>query len=211
MKVVARYSHLNGEEHLVVHKKGLLEEIESVINKVDAEKCKEKVSKEKTMRGKILYSPPLLNKAFKEGFDSHPGWESVTYRYCVTTDRAMLDRIATLPLDQQRDAIRSTGVHKPLESLKQTDFVKNKVAVEVQFGKYAFVAYDLFVKHMLFYSGYVIDVGIEILPMKSMLIDPAGGRRMSTGIAYYEGEVYNVLRHGRSNPPVPLLILGIKP
>jgi len=34
---------------------------------------------------------------------------------------------------------------------------------------------------------------------------------MSSGVAYYEGEVYNILRHGRSNPPVPLLILGIEP
>lgn len=34
---------------------------------------------------------------------------------------------------------------------------------------------------------------------------------MSLGVAYYEGEVYKILRHGRSNPPVPLLILGIEP
>ena len=32
-------------------------------------------------------------------------------------------------------------------SYNQTDFVKDRVAVEVQFGKYAFVAHDLFVKH----------------------------------------------------------------
>ena len=29
--------------------------------------------------------------------------------------------------------------------------------------------------------------------------------------AYYEGEVYNVMRQGRNSPPVPLLILGIEP
>jgi len=34
---------------------------------------------------------------------------------------------------------------------------------------------------------------------------------MSSGVAYFEDEVYNVLRHGRNNPPVPLLILGIEP
>lgn len=67
------------------------------------------------------------------------------------------------------------------------------------------MAYDLFVKHLLFYSGNIINVGIEILPMKSMQ------RQMSSGIAYYEGEVYNVLRHGRGNPPVPLVILGVTP
>lgn len=83
--------------------------------------------------------------------------------------------------------------------------MKQEVAVEVQFGKYAFVAYDLFVKHLLFYSGGIINVGIEILAMKSMQ------DQMSTGIAYYEGEIYNILRHGRNNPPVPLLIIGVAP
>ena len=83
--------------------------------------------------------------------------------------------------------------------------------MEVQFGKYAFVAFDLFVKHLLFYSGDVINVGVEILPMKEMLLDPAVGRRMSTGIAYFEGELYNILRHGRNSPPVPLLIIGVAP
>ena len=37
-------------------------------------------------------------------------------------------------------------------SYNQTDFVKERVAVEVQFGKYAFVAHDLFVKHLSFVS-----------------------------------------------------------
>ena len=58
---------------------------------------------------------------------------------------------------------------------------------------------------MMFFSGGVIDLGIEILPTKAMQ------QEMSSGIAYYEGEVYNVLRNGRGNPPVPLLILGIEP
>jgi len=98
-----------------------------------------------------------------------------------------------------------------MKSYKQTDFLKQAIAVEVQFGKYAFVAYDVFVKHVLFYTGRVINVGIEILPMKAMTTDPDGGRRMSTGIAYYEGEVYNILRSGRSNPPVPLWIVGVEP
>ena len=46
-------------------------------------------------------------------------------------------------------------------SYNQTDFVCRR-----QFGKYAFVAHDLFVKHLSFYVSDIIDVGIEILPMK---------------------------------------------
>jgi len=120
-----------------------------------------------------------------------------------------MERLVALEFKEQKAYLKSIGVAKPLISYKQTDFVKDRVAVEVQFGKYAFVAFDLFVKHLMFYSGNVINVGVEVLPVKAMLTDPEGGRRMSTGIAYYEGEIYNIMRHGRSSPPVPLLIIGI--
>ena len=90
-------------------------------------------------------------------------------------------------------------------SYNQTDFVKNRVAIEVQFGKYSFVAYDLFVKHLAFYVGDKIDVGIEILPMKSLQSD------MSSGVAYYEGKLYNLIRQGRGVPAVPLVMIGIEP
>ena len=78
------------------------------------------------------------------------------------------------------------------------------MAIEVQFGKYSFVAYDLFVKHLAFYVGDQIDVGIEILPMKILQ------SQMSSGVSYYEGELYNVIRQGRGVPAVPLVIVGIE-
>ena len=95
---------------------------------------------------------------------------------------------------EQKEFLIANGEKEPVYSYNQTDFVKDKVAVEVQFGKYAFVAFDLFVKHMLFYSGGVIKLGIEILPTKKMQA------QMSSGIAYYEGEAYNVMRQGRNSP-----------
>jgi hypothetical protein len=116
-----------------------------------------------------------------------------------------MQKLVPLSFSEQKRSMQELGVSDPLTSYKQTDFVKDQIAVEVQFGKYAFVAFDLFVKHLLFYSGGIINVGIEILPTKKMQ------SQMSSGIAYYEGEVYNVLRHGRSSPPVPLLILGVEP
>jgi hypothetical protein len=109
-----------------------------------------------------------------------------------------------LPLEQQKRFLIENGKESIYSSI-QTDFMKDKVAVEVRFGKYSFVAYDLFVKHMMFFTGGVIEVGIEILPMKEMQ------RGMSSGIAYCEEEVYNLLRQGRGSPPVPLLIIGVAP
>ena len=101
------------------------------------------------------------------------------------------------------EEIEAAG-EKAIYSYNQTDFVKDRVAVEVQLGKYAFVAYDLFVKHLAFYVGDVIDVGVEILPMKSLQIE------MSSGVPYYEGEFYNVVRQGRGVPAVPLVLIGME-
>ena len=108
-----------------------------------------------------------------------------------------------MPAEVQKEEIRQAG-HSPIFSYNQTDFVKDRVAIEVQFGKYSFVAYDLFVKHLAFYVRDQIDVGIEILPMKTLQ------SQMSSGVSYYEGELYNVVRQGRGVPTVPLVIIGIE-
>lgn len=109
-----------------------------------------------------------------------------------------------MPAEQQKAEIEASGA-TAIYTFNQTDFVKDRLAVEVQFGKYSFVAYDLFVKHMAFFVGDVIDLGIEILPMKELQ------SHMSSGIGYYERELYNVLRQGRGVPAVPLLLLGVTP
>jgi hypothetical protein len=208
MKIVETYSHLNGEEYLLVHHSVIYKEIKEVISAVDASKCMTKKSKEKTMHGKYLYNPKALNSEFRRLF-RQDGWNESRYSYYVTTNRLFLPELIPLQLKDQKKYLIEKGISDPIKSYKQTDFVKDRVAIEVQFGKYAFVAFDLFVKHLLFYSGDIINVGIEILPVKAMATDPSGGRLLSTGIAYFEGEVYNILRHGRSSPPVPLLIIGI--
>lgn len=204
MKIIEKYSHLNGEEYLLVHRKKILDEILNTIEIVDANELKTKISKEKTMIGKELYNPDALNREFHKLF-KELGWEDVRYSYYVTTNYQIMEKLLSKSLDEQKEFLIKEGIDSPIRSYKQTDFVKENIAIEVQFGKYAFVAYDLFVKHLLFYSGGLINVGIEILPMKIMQCE------MSSGVAYFEGEVYNILRHGRNNPAVPLLIMGVAP
>ena len=203
MKIVEKYSHLNGLEFLLVHKPELWQEIESVIHSIDAEKCKTKISKEKTKSGKLLYSPIDMNDIFKEKLYELK-WEESRVSYWVTKDERLIRKTIAMPPDMQKQEIEKQN-ETAIFSYNQTDFVKNRVAIEVQFGKYSFVAYDLFVKHLAFYVGDKIDVGIEILPMKSLQSE------MSSGVSYYEGELYNVVRQGRGVPAVPLIIIGIEP
>lgn len=204
MKISKKYSHLNGEEYLLVHHKKLYKEILEIIKSVDAEKLKTKISKEKRKLGNNLYSPKELNKILKRNFYNYR-WEESRYSYYISLNRQLMEKSILMTAKEQKEFFIKNGENESIYSYNQTDFVKDKIAVEIQFGKYAFVAFDLFVKHMLFFSGGVINLGIEILPTKKMQ------SQMSSGIAYFEGEVYNVMRQGRNSPPVPLLILGVEP
>jgi hypothetical protein len=188
---------------LLVHKPTLWDEIQAVIKSVNAAKCRTKVSKEIRSKDKLLYSPKEMNKAMRGGFKAR-AWDERRTPYWVTSDVRLIRKTMLMSAAEQKAEIEQAG-YKPISSYNQTDFVKQRVAVEVQFGKYAFVAYDLFVKHMAFYVGDVIDVGVEILPMKELQ------QQMSSGVGYYEGELYNLIREGRGVPAVPLVLIGVAP
>lgn len=203
MKIAEVYSHLNGHEYLLVHRRILWDEIQQVVAGIDAHAMKTKISKEARMVGQMKYSPKELNHEFVKQLGA-TGWQESRVSYWVTRDQRLIRQTLNKPPAEQKRDIEAAG-ERAIASYNQTDFVKDRVAVEVQFGKYAFVAYDLFVKHLAFFVGDQIDVGIEILPMKSMQ------QQMSSGPAYYEGELYNVIRNGRGVPGVPLVLVGIEP
>lgn len=203
MKIGALYSHLNGHEWILVHRKKLWEEITAVLSQIDAEKFRTKISKEKRMKGKMLFSPGDLNVEIKKLLDEK-GWKENRTDYWVTDDHRLIANTLRLTASEQKKEYELAG-KDPIKSYNQTDFQKDRIAIEVQFGKYSFIAYDLFVKHMAFYVGNEIEVGVEILPMKSMQ------KEMSSGPGYYEGALYDLVRQGRGVPAVPLVLIGIEP
>ena len=203
MRIVTHYSHLNGLEFLLVHKPHLWNEIIAAIAAVDAEGCRTKVSAEKPMQGKVLYAPIEMNKKMKNQFEM-ANWKERRTNYWVTEDARLIRKTMHMTPDEQKRVIEEAN-QTPFRSYNQTDFVKERVAVEVQFGKYSFVAYDLFVKHMAFFVGDIIDVGVEILPMKELQSN------MSSGPSYFERELYNLIREGRGVPAVPLILVGVAP
>jgi len=203
VRIVERHSHLNGIEWMMIHRSELLTEIEIILASVKAHELRTKISKEKRMKGKMLYSPIDMNRAIGSRFAEY-GWRESRTSYWVTSDANLIRRTMTMSPEEQKTSIVKAGLD-PIYSYNQTDYVKKRVAVEVQFGKYAFVAFDIFVKHMAFFVGDQIDVGVEILPMKELQAE------MSSGPGYYEGALYNLLRQGRSTPAVPLVLLGVAP
>lgn len=209
MKIKYRYNHLHAEEYLLVRKQKCLEEIEDCIKNIDANQYL-KVSCEKGKLGLIRYDQKALNKEIKKELNSK-GWKASdrSRSYYVTSDLEITKEIVKMTdanaqkkkIEERIDKEKETG---PFESSNEVDFLKEKIAVEVQFGKYFSVAYDLHVKHTFFYIRDEIEVGIEIIPTHEMM------QRMDSGVPWYENEMTNVVREGRNNPAVPVYILGIE-
>jgi hypothetical protein len=86
------------------------------------------------------------------------------------------------------------------------DLCKDRIALEMQFGKYSFVPHNFAKFQYLFEVGdknLEIDVGVEIVPSKPL------AQQMYTGPANFESVVSLVRKLGRNRPPIPLWIIGI--
>ncbi|MDE0681718.1 MAG: BglII/BstYI family type II restriction endonuclease [Candidatus Poribacteria bacterium] len=185
MIIAAEYSFNDGHSIREAHPH-MLQEVLNIIDNVDASLYKTKKSKEITMPGKMLYSPSDLNKAFNRGFKSR-GWQKKRVRCHYPTNYYLPGYSPT----QLRPAFR------------EMDFLKGRLGIEVQFGKYAFMVYNVCAKMTIFRNLGHIDAGIEIVPVKSLV------EEMSTGVSYFEQFVWDLEARGVANIDIPVLILGI--
>ena len=187
MRIAGIYSFKEGKEIIEAKFAAELEETKAAIAAVDGTKHKTKVSKEKTMPGRILYKPGSMNKAFNREFFKR-GWKKYKVPCKYPTKFYTSDYEAP---DAARGAFR------------EIDFVKHRVGVEVQFGKYAFMVYNVCAKMTIFHNQDIIDVGIEIVPLKEL------ANEMSTGVSYFEQFVWDLEHRGVADIDIPVLILGI--
>jgi hypothetical protein len=178
VKVVYEYSHLGGAEILKVRYPLYEREIYEVIQNVQARRVK--ISQEKTKKGKHLYSPVDMNRQFRDQF-SALGYSELRDTYTLTIPNS---------------DVSVSGAYK------QIDFVKEKVLVEVEFGKYAFMFYDM-AKFQYFFNENKADVGIEIVPCHALQ------REMSSGVSYGEQLVYDIERLRPHFPAVPVKVILI--
>src|SRR5688572_17993125 len=121
MKIVQTCSHLNGLEYLLVHSRTLWKQVQEVIQSVDANACRTKVSKEKTMKGEILYAPIEMNKAFTRLLTAR-GWSESRVSYWVTHSERLIRQTLSKSAEEQKAEIQAAG-EKPIFSYNQTDFV----------------------------------------------------------------------------------------
>ncbi len=189
MKIAGIYSFNDGEEAVQKKYSKELDEVKKILAHIDAKKHKTKASKEKTMRDKVLFSPRSLNKAISNGF-LEIGWEK---------KKVLCD----YPTQYYSEGYKPPRISKG--AFREMDFIKNRLGVEVQFGKYSFMVYNVCAKMTIFHNLDFIDVGMEIVPVKEL------AEEMSSGVSYFEQFVWDLEQRGVSDIDIPVLILGVAP
>ena len=191
MRVVAKFSIKEGEKYISSHFPNELAEIYDCIENIDAALCKIKESNEVNMVGKMLYSPTCFNKAFESNL--YPlGWNKRKIE-CAYNSKTFIDGI-----------ISKSDEHT---GSREMDFVKPdvKLGIEVQFGKYAFMAYNICAKMTIFHNLGIIDAGIEIVAVRALTAE------MSSGVSYYEQLEWDMRMRGTADIDIPVLVLGVAP
>ncbi|MEM0493519.1 MAG: BglII/BstYI family type II restriction endonuclease [Candidatus Thermoplasmatota archaeon] len=187
MIIAGEYSFNKGKRYIEKRYFSQLKEIINIIKQIDANEYITKKSKEKTMPGQMLYSPISLNKAFKKEFEKC-GWNSLRVK-CKYSTKYYTKNYKPKPMRSGQ--------------FREMDFIKDRLGVEIQFGKYAFMVYNVAAKMTIFKNLGHIDAGVEIVPVKQF------ADNMSTGVSYFEQFVWDLEHRGVADIDIPVLIYGI--
>ena len=183
MKVINTYSFKGGEQFLKRRHPKELREVFDAIKALDATLCLTKESKEKTKKGQVLFSPVDMNNYLKLVFHQK-GW--------------------TLKAGKGRKKKFVEPRHAFGKGrFREMDGIKNKVGLEIQFGKYAFMGYDIFSKMIIFKNLKYIECGVEVVPSSELV------KQMSTGVSSFEQLLVDFENRGVSNIDIPVFVMSI--
>lgn len=187
MKISGMYSFNKGQEFIERNFAPELKEVKQAIDAIDAEQHRRIIPRTKLPKGKARFKRLSLQKAFRQQFYSY-GW----HPYQIPCEYPTQYYVSEYPA-----ASRLQG------AFREMDFVKSRLGVEVQFGKYAFMVYNVCAKMTIFRNEGIIDAGVEIVPLKEM------AEEMSTGVSYFEQFVWDLEHRGVADIDIPVLILGV--
>ena len=198
MQVGNKYSHNGGEAFINQFYGAELQEIVDAIAFVDATSVLTKMSEEKS-KPDLIFSPTELNKKLKN-YLSPLGWTVPTSSGSKGFTEPRLYWNSDADTFHRNIGEKSAGDNE----YREMDGIKNKVGLEIQFGKYAFMGYDIFAKMPIFSKRGLITCGIELVAMHSLIPN------MSTGVSSFNQIEMDLKARGVSNLDIPILIIGIE-
>ncbi len=182
MRIVHAHSHLGGAQIMKCDYPEIDALIDETISAAGSDH-QTKISSERTMKGKLLYDPRSMNQAFSREF----------------TARGFRELKRSVPPN-----VPGWDTSEISAGTKQIDFANNRVLVEVQFGKYFAMFYDM-AKLEYFYRQNEADVAVEIVPSYRLQ------REMSSGVGRGEMLVTDIMGLQRQFPTFPVKIILIEP
>jgi len=166
------YSYFGGSEVLALRHPAVAADIDTVIAGVSPPA--------RTAFGRRRYSARDITRAFRDEFHFR-GYRPLSDTY----------------------SIEVPGCRAPIEGeFEPAHLSKDGVLLEVQFGKYAAMFYDM-AKFQYFFNENRADVGVEIVPCVHLR------RQMSSGVSYGEQLIFDIERLKRHFPAVPVKVILI--
>ena len=202
MRIAAKYSHINAEEHLIIRKPEIWCEVCDAIGSVEAEGRERKDAKGIADSAWTPNSLADMNRALEIELDAR-GWSESRIWCEFVQDEKVLRHIGRERGESEEGVIREDGYQIQV-SYNQSDYFKQRVAVGLHMGKCPVYPREFFAKSLgLFVSG-VIDVGIEIFPLR------ISDSRVGSRAADFEQGSLILKKLGRGHPAVPLLLIGVE-
>lgn len=138
--------------------------LERAVASMDFAKCFDKESDEKTKRGRKVLSPIIMNKHFEKVLLplDYQKLSSDNFYPETFADACLLRDV---PYDMWEDFLARKAIPHTRGSI-EGDFFKGGLLLEVQFGKYPFVDWDID-KSVEFFRRNKIKGGCVLVPMRS--------------------------------------------
>jgi len=98
-----------------------------------------------------------------------------------------------------------SDVSSPTVLYDGTILARNRVGLRIGIYPSSLPIYSTMTTMTIFHNLSVIDVGIEVVPVKELAM------QMSTGVSYFEQFVWDLEHRGVADIDIPVLVLGIAP
>ena len=107
------------------------------------------------------------------------------------------------PKTNARDGFIEHLIYLGPTKFRGIDGIKNNVGLEIKFGRYDLISYDIFSRMPLFKVRGLIECGIEVVA--SQQLSPL----MPTSVSSYDQIVRDKKTRGEADVDIPTVIIGI--
>lgn len=204
LKIEQLYSFNGGLKKLKEEYREEFEEVVKIIESNTAEEVFVKESAESMYSDIFLASPGVMNhNILVEGLKPK-GW---AIDHSAGRNKNEIKQIGKEPRSINDEECKVDIESESRWGKRTADAVKNGIILESQFGKYAFMVYDVLAKFAHFKAEDEINLGIELVPSNELY------RTMSSGVGYFE-QIRADLEHLPKNyisdeNKIPTIVIGI--